>query len=73
MSFLYEDPITYSDVPQGVGEQSQDRPFAALVSDAKAVAQITGSFSLKWPAPVYRFPRFATVRVPFYKLITIRS
>ena len=38
-------------VPQGVGEQSQDRPFAALVLDVKAVAQITGSFSLTWPAP----------------------
>ena len=37
-------------VPQAVGEQSQDRPFAALVLDAKAVAQITGSFFLTWPA-----------------------
>ena len=31
-------------VPQAVGEQSQDRPFAALVLDVKAVTQITGSF-----------------------------
>ena len=38
-------------VPQEAVEQSQDRPFAALVLDAKAVAQITGSFSLTWPAP----------------------
>ena len=41
-------------MPQGVGEQSQDLPFAALVLDAKAVAQITGSFSLTWPALVQR-------------------
>ena len=41
-------------VPQEAVEQSQDRPFAALVLDAKAVAQITGSFSLTWPALVQR-------------------
>ena len=44
-------------VPQGVGEQSQDLPFAALVLDAKAVAQITGSFSLTWPALVQRWTK----------------
>ena len=33
-------------VPLEVIEQSQDRPFAALVLDVKAVAQIAGSFSL---------------------------
>jgi len=43
--------LSVSLVPQGVGEQSQEQPFAALVLDAKAVAQITGSFSLTWPAP----------------------
>jgi len=37
-------------VPQGVGEQSQDLPFAAPVLDAKAVAQMAGSYSLTWPA-----------------------
>ena len=31
-------------VPLEVIEQSQDRPFAALVLDVKAVTQITGSF-----------------------------
>jgi hypothetical protein len=41
-------------VPQGVGEQSQEQPFAVLVLDAKAVAQITGSFSLTWPALAQR-------------------
>ena len=42
-------------VPQGVIEQSQDRPLGAVFLDAKAVAQITRSFSLNWPALVQRF------------------
>ena len=33
-----------NNVPLEVIEQSQDRPFAALVLDVKAVTQITGSF-----------------------------
>ncbi|TSA09746.1 MAG: hypothetical protein D4R79_13110 [Comamonadaceae bacterium] len=41
-------------VPIAVSHESQDRPFAALVLDAKAVAQITGSFSLTWPALAQR-------------------
>ena len=41
-------------VSKGVGEQSQDLPFAALVLDAKAVTQVTGPFSLTWPALVQR-------------------
>ena len=51
-------------VPQGVGEQSQDLPFAALVLDAKAVAQITGSFSLTWPALVQRDLSSTNARFP---------
>ena len=39
-------------VSKGVGEQSQDLPFAALVLDAKAVTQIAVSFSGNWRAPV---------------------
>ena len=41
-------------VPQADGNDLEDRLFAALVLDAKAVAQITGSFSLTWPALVQR-------------------
>ena len=36
--------LTARKVPLEVIEQSQDRPFAALVLDVKAVTQITGSF-----------------------------
>ena len=48
-------------VPQGVDEQSRNRPFATLVRNARAVVQITRSFSLNWPAPAQRFrsKRFA--------------
>ena len=55
--------MTGSSVPQEAVEQSQDRPFAALVLDAKAVAQITGSFSLTWPALVQRNPTAAKGRL----------
>ena len=53
---LQQSVMAYGIVPQEAVEQSQDRPFAALVLDAKAVAQITGSFSLTWPALVQRNP-----------------
>ena len=48
-------------VPQEAVEQSQERPFVALVLDAKAVAQITGSFSLTWRASVQRDQPLTTV------------
>ena len=41
---LYRPVANCSLVPLEVIEQSQDRPFAALVLDVKAVTQITGSF-----------------------------
>ena len=33
-------------VPQGVGEQSQEQPFAVLVLDAKAAVEILGSIRI---------------------------
>lgn len=57
---LFRPVVMGSDVPQGVGEQSQDRPFAALVLDGKAVAQITGSVSLTWPALAHRHRTLTT-------------
>ena len=38
--------MEFSKVPLEVIEQSEERTFAALVPDAKAVTQVTGSFSL---------------------------
>ena len=49
------DPISMADqrslmatckVPQGVGEQSQEQPFAVLVLDAKAAVEILGSIRI---------------------------
>ena len=57
---LYRSVTKDSEVPLEVGEQSQDRPFAALVPDAKAVTQVTGSFSLTWPATGQRDQPFTT-------------
>ena len=59
-------------VPQGVGEQSQERLFAALVPDAKAVTQVTGSFSLTWPALGQRKPTATTdclLEVQLFELV----
>jgi len=43
-------------VPQADDHDPGKRPFAATVKEAKAVAQITGSFSLPWPSTVQRLP-----------------
>jgi hypothetical protein len=51
-------PVGSSFVPQADDHDPGKRPFAATVKEAKAVAQITGSFSLPWPSTVQRKPSY---------------
>ncbi len=54
--------------------QSNYQPFAALVLDAKAVAQITCSFSLTWPALAQRERDYRISNcAPDTRLIRVRS
>ena len=48
-------------VPIADSHDLEDRPFAGAVPEVKAVAQITGSFSLIWPALVQREPTFSAI------------
>ena len=48
--------VTSNNVPKADSHDLEDRPFVAVVRKAKAVAQITGSFSLPWPSTVQRKP-----------------
>jgi hypothetical protein len=50
--------VTANNVPLEAIEQSEKRPFAALVCEAKAAARIAVSWSLNWRALLQRKRKF---------------